>query len=88
MVLLLGWALANWRIALCGALVLLVAVFLVVGREQMISKGEQIELKKVEDANHVAEQNADRGGKTVEDCTAVGGTWVRDSGVCLPAAGH
>lgn len=79
--------LKNWKIVAIAAGVLLLSTWALVERHRLIVEGEQRELKKIEDANNVAQKRAQDAADTVVACDRAGGDWNRDRGVCEHPAG-
>jgi hypothetical protein len=85
----LGWLkLWPWQLWLTVLLGLAILGGLAYEHHQGFSAGSAQTLQKIEDANHVEQQKADRSAETVDDCYRLGGDWDRATGVCHVGAGH
>jgi len=78
----LAFLLSNWKLVGVVAGSVLLASWLGCERMKLIHEGAQQERQKIEEANHAAEQKADTGARTVDECYAAGGSWNRHRGVC------
>ena len=80
----IAFLLSNWRLVALAAGVVALLGWAGCERLKLIHEGEQRAVQKIEEANHEAEQKADIGAKSTDECFARGGNWDRASGRCLP----
>ena len=71
-----------WRLVAIGTLVAGLAGFAAYEHHRLVVEGEQVELKRIEDANAAERKKAEEGSQEVDDCFAIAGIWDRDLGVC------
>ena len=71
-----------WRLAAIGAVLVSIAGFAAYEHHKLVVEGEQVELKRIEDANAAERAKAQAGSQDVDACFAAGRVWDRASGVC------
>jgi hypothetical protein len=82
----LSFVAKNGRAILIIGGVVAILVFGAHERLKGYSQGKSAATQQIEKANDREMRRATSAAKTVEDCAASGGDWVRGRGVCIPVS--
>ena len=72
-----------WRLWVIVIIALAIIIGLAVFHHKAYDAGKDAANNIINLANQKANDNANKGQKSVDDCYASGGNWDRDNGVCL-----